>query len=446
MVRFIKVVNTFDKIFDCIPVASSVKNAGIFLCQLTHKVNKVANPVNTSWKDDIKIHVLSKDDFIAGISMIPIAGNLIALAYHLANALAKARGMWMLGGQRGYLMEATRAFSWGLKKHSYEVVALYLARNPNLSEKKLRKALIFSASRGKEEIVKLILDSRSSWTSDSIEEILKFTKDTKTAKIILKKCSDTLTDEQAGSIVCSLASNFMQNNHSLIELLITTYPNIDINEIGLGLEKAAGKKDGFDIVCLFLERFPEIEEKYKANALDKASEKGFKGAMEVLLQNCPNLLTTHRFKLIEKAASRGDRVILNWLFSLDKENVSSTSIGKALAAATENVYCGEGDEHLLIIEGLVNGYPNLPGQDLEPVMERAASLNIGLFKFYLNKFSQLQPENLQKILNEAVFIYGKSYEDIPTHSPYSKQWSQVAQLIKEKFPNMEAVDPYGEFL
>lgn len=439
MVRFIKVVNAFDKVIDCIPIASSIKNAGILLYQRIHKVNKVANPVNTSWKDDIKIHVLSKDDFIARIAMIPVIGNLTALSYHLSDAIDKARGMWLLG-PKGYLAEATRAFSWSLKKHNLEVVALYLARNPNRPEEKLKNALRFALVAGKEEIVKLILDSRTTWSSDSIEYVLKFAKDTKTANIILEKYSNILTDKQAGSVLSSFAGRFFsEDNSSLIKLLLTYYPNIDITGVSRGLENAAGTTGGFNIVCLLLDRFPKIEETYMANALENASKEGFKDTMEVLLKKSPTLVTTHLDELLEKAADRGDGVILNWLHNTYQENITPASIGKVLAKASKCLYLEKNDKHFLIINELLKQYPNLPGKDLEPALERAAFLSVGLFKFYLEKFSQLQPENLQKILNEAVYIYGKP--DVFTPTYFIKQWNKVAQLIKEKFPEMEAVNP-----
>lgn len=429
MFRPIKIVKMCDEIFDCLPLVSTAKNAGIFLYKLSHKVNKSANPVNTSWTDDIKIHVLSKDDFIAGISMIPIVGNLTALAYHLRNALAKARGMFILGGPIGYLGEATRAFSWGLKKHSHEVVALYLARNPNRPEEKLCKALRFAVSAGKEDIVKLILESRAAWSSNSIEEVLKSTGDAKIAKIILQEYSHILTGKQVGSILRYLAGNFLRNNYSLIELLISTYPDIDINEIGRTLESAAGSKSAFDTVSLLLRRFP-IDESYVAKALEKASKEGFGGVIEALLENSPNLIPTHIGGLLEHAASRGDEGILNWLLNTYADNVSSTAIGKALASATKCRYFGEDDKHLLIIKTLINKYPNLPGKDLEPAVQKTALLNAELFKFYLNSFSQLQPEHLQNILNEAFYFYWRP---------------EIVQLIKEKFPTMVAVDPLDKY-
>lgn len=443
MVKFIKVVNTVDKVLDCIPVASTIKNIGIFLYQLTHKVNKVANPVNTCWKDDIKIQVLSKDDFITRISMIPIVGNLTALAYHLDNAISKAFGIGeLIGRPMGYLGEATRAFSWGLKKHSHEVVALCLARNPNRPEKKLKEALIFAAITEKPEIFKLILESRTTWSSDSIAKVLNFTKSTEIANIILEKYSVILTDKQVGSVIGYLAGNIGQNNYKLIELLINTFPEIDINEVGRGLKGAAMRKDSFDNICLLLDRFPQIKEEHIVAALKKASEEGLKDTIEVLLKKSPNLVKTQIEKLLENAASHGDEVILNGLLNIYKENIVSASIGKVLASATQSIYY-EGNKRLSIIERLINEYPNLAGKDLEPAMEKAASSNIVLFQLYLNVFSQLKSENLQKILNQSVFIYGKSGRNRKIPNSYTERWNEVARLIQKKFPDMKAFHPFA---
>lgn len=446
MVRFINIVNTVDKVVDCIPVASTVKNAGIFLYQRAHKVNKIANPVKTSCKDDIKIHVLSKGDFLTYFSMIPIIGNLVAFVYHIRAAIDNARKKTK-GGPPDYLEKATRAYSWGLKKHGYEVAALYLARNPNRPENEMREALRYAAFLGNEEIFKLILNSRSTWPSDSIEEALKFAKNTTIAKIILEKYAHILTDKQAGQVLNSLLhlGNLGPNSYNLIELLLITYPNIDIDEVGRCLEKAAGEKkafggiyygDAFEFVSLLLERCPQIEEKYKAKALEAASIKGCKDNIALLLHNAPNLRETHMDKLLENAAHQGDKVLLQWLLKIYPKHINTASIGKALASATQSprLYFKYSNDHDELAAWLIRTYPNLSGKDLEGAMERAARLNIPLFKTYLDKFTQLQPENLQKILNNSVFHH------IWNPNPIS---FKVARLIRDKFPKMKEVEPFA---
>lgn len=464
MVRFISVVSAIDKITDCLPVVSSLKNAGILLYQQVHKVNSVANPVNPSWKDDIKIHALSKDHFISSMSAIPIFGNFFALFYHAIHAIAKARGGFIIGGPRGYLCEATRAFSWGMRKHGPEVVALYLARNKDRPEQSLKKALTTAAYLGNKEVFKLILDSRT-WSSRSIQHALCYAKNTEIAVLILEKYQSILNSGQVELILNTFSDD--KEKYSLVELLIATYPNIDLRS---GIEQTAGSKDGFktldlllksiqitgehvaralekaaekglnENVALLLERVPGITSAHIAPALIKASENELKDTMELLLKKAPDLASTHLDCLLENAAKKGNINILNWLTHTYKEFTTTASIGKILEGATRGIYFKD-DNCLLIIQNLVYKYPDLPAKDLKQVLDKAATHNAGLFKLYLDVFTQLRPEDLQDILNDAVFIHGKTDDNVPT--PYSERWQKVAELIKQKFPDMIAVDPYA---
>lgn len=442
MIRPIKAIKTIDEILDCVPVVSTVKNAGILLYQLVHKVNKV-NPVNVSLIDDIKIHVLSKNEFIAGIAMIPIVGNLTALIYHLKYAIEKAKGMLSFEWRpMGYLAEATRVHSWGLKKHSHEVAALYLARNPNRSEEKLGKALSFAAiAKGNQEIFKLILDSRTTWSSNTIKKVLECTDSIEIAKLVLDKHSTVLTDQQAGSIVeyCT-GRSYKKNNFGIIELLLTTYPSMHLDQIGSGLEGAARNENGSDLIELLITRFPKIEKEYMAAALKKASEKGLTKNIEVLLKHLPSeLIIPHVDNLLEQAADRGDKEFIDSIVTNYGEHITAASIAKILRGTIKVIYFDKDDKHLLIMQEIVNKcHSSLSGKDLEPVMEAAASYNINVFKDFLRIFTQLQPENLQKILDEAVFVHGREGDFLD----YAKKWQQVAKLIQEKFPDMKPVNPY----
>lgn len=418
MARFIVAVNTIDKIFDCVPIVSTVKNAGIFLYQLVHKVNKVANPVNTSWKDDIKIHVLSKNQFIAKISMIPIFGNFIAISFLLADAIEKYQGIHRLG----YLRDATKAWNWGLKKHNYEVVALYLARNPQLSEEELKEDLRFAAQLGNEEVVKLILNSRNNWSSDSIEEVLKSTTTTQIAKIILNKYSVTLTDKQAGSVVSDLAGRFMQNNYDLICLLIKTYPNMDNAEVGEALLRAAGKKDARNIVSLLINNFhSKIDENAILNALKIALKTGSNDNAQVIFDISPEFAKKHINNLITDFTINQD--MLNWLLAKYPTSIISSSIVKVLTEATVRINPDQS-----FIENIIDKYPDLSPKDLEPVMVKAARVNFNLFKCYIEKFKQLKPENLQDILN------------VLSHNDFAFSFG-VGELIQQKFPTLTPVPP-----
>jgi hypothetical protein len=439
MVRLIKVVNVVDQVTDMIPLVSNVKNITILLYQLTHKINKVANPVNPSWKDDIKIHVLSKSAFTAGISMIPFLGNLTCLTYYVLNALVKARGMKLRGGPIGYLGEAIRASNWGLKKHNYEVVALYLARNPTRLEEKLRKALVFAAREGNKDIFELILGSRTTWSVNSIIESLRSSTNAEIACIILEKYSSVLTDKQAADILSHFVGCSARNNYDLIELFIQTYPKMDINEMGHSLEKAAGKEGAYNIVELLLKHFPCIKDQYLVAALKKASENEFKDIVKLLFEKASHLLPIQLDQILEQAANNGKNEFMDWLFANYEKYITTTSIGKVLAAATQFEYFGDDDGYLSIVKALmVSKYHDLPGKDLEPALKKAASLNADVFEMYLNTFTQLQPENLQEILNNTIVLHSSLNQGKGVF--LNERCKKVFLLIQKKFPQMVAVD------
>lgn len=236
MVNFVNFLDTFDKVLDCIPVISTVTNSGILLYQLIHKVNKTANPVKTSWKDDIKIHLLSKDSFFAGIFMIPVLGNITTLIIHHFDNFPD------------YLDDAITGSSWGIKKHSYEVAALDLARHPNRQEHQLIHYLQHAANEGNEEIVRLILDSNKNWSSSAIRTVLsRCAKDVKIFRTILEKCLNFIPYQDAKFILTVLAAG--RDNSDLIKCLIEYYPGID--ELARGQDLVHGEQ--------LRRRFPNLE-------------------------------------------------------------------------------------------------------------------------------------------------------------------------------------------
>lgn len=433
MVRFIKVVRGIDQITDCIPIVSTVKNVGILLYQRIHKINKIANPDTLSWKDDIKIHMLSKDDFMARIYMIPIMGNFTAIFYYLNNAVIRAqtRGSWIGGFSRalrgvplGYLGEAIRTFSWGLKRHNIEVVKLYLARNPDRSEEKLKNALKFAASLDKLEIFKLILDSRTDWSSNSIQEVLKLAESVEVANLVLERYSSDLTGQQVGSILEFQLGSFKSDKQlELIELLLKTYQNIDMDKVGLSL-KTAVMSNNYNISKLLIDYYPKIGEKYHAAALRIASNRGYISIVKLILQNSPYLATLPLEYVIKNAIT--NKEFLEELLTQYEKDITTSHISKLFEDLVHSIHHRENDKELIFLKELISKYPNLPAKDLETAMEEAALLNAEIFELYLDKFNQLQPENLQNILNKATFIY------VPQ--------PKVIQLIQKKFPHMQAID------
>lgn len=449
MVNFTNIVNNFGKITDCVPIISSFTNATILLYQLVHKVDKTANPFKeTSWKDDIKIYMLAKHHWITCISIIPIFGNLTCFAYYLAKCITHMRNPKTRSEppQNDYLRKAISQGSWGLEKHGVEVGVLALARHPVRTDEELEEALRLATSLDEKEIFNLILGSKKTpWPPESIEKALCFAKSGEIATSLLETA--TLTDEQAGSVVLYLSGNFRKNNTWLIQLILTYYPTIERDALGKSLAKAATKKSNESTILLLLNHSSKIEEKYVIEALKNASDVGSKNTLELIFQQFPHLIPTQIEYLLTNASKRGDTTILKWLLTTYEQCITTAHIGQAIAAATQSSYFGEEDKYGQIIQGLIDQYPSLTGEDLEPLLLQAATSNLGLFEFYLKIFPQLEPKHLQTLLNNAVFVYGKEDESYPiTHKRGEEKWQKVARLIQKQFPSMVAIPPVSYLL
>ncbi len=440
MVRFIKVVNTLDKVTDCIPIVSTMKNAGILLYQLIHKVNKVANPVKTSWTDDIKIHVLSKDNFMAGIASIPVVGNLTCLIVYVKLAIAKVTDDFIIGGPKGYLAESSRGWHYGTKKHSYEITALYLARNPNRQEHKHAKSLCFAASTENEEVFKLILNSRH-WTFESLKNTLMDTHNINNANLILDQYKNALTNKnkEMGEVLRSHCFWYGESHYPIIEFLVSNFPQMDVSCVGQALTRLAQYRNTLKPISLLLTKFPGIDEKDMKEVLLKASEKNNGKIFELIEQHTPGIVGKNLDQVLKDASKNHDFSTFNWLSAKYKEKITPEQIGMVLTEQASPIYFGENDNSLRIINEILSTYPNLPAECLVPVMEKAANHNNDLFNRYLNTFSQLEPKHLQGILNDAVYVHGNNDD----FSGFTERWKQVAVLIQSKFPKMKAENPYS---
>ncbi len=424
MVRFIKAVDACDKILDCLPIVSTLKNLSLYLYRLAHKTNNVANPVKTTWKEDIKIHILTKDSLPLAVSMFPVVGNLLVLGYHLANAVIKAFG---IGKGNGYLMKATRAHSSCLKKHGHEVVALCLAEKPNRSKKKLSSALWSAAYLGKVDVLKLILNSRSEWSSETLSKLIVPSENKEVVEAILEKHSKFMNINDVGSVIVDL-SKAPHKNFGKMELLLKTYQNIDEVHIGRALMNASREEKGTQTLNLLLDHYPQIREDFKTEAMKLASKKS-KDSLIAILTKWPELKTRENMGLVlEEAAFSGKEEIVDWLLN-NNEDISEESIGKAMANAT-SVYYGENDPQFNILFKLKLKYKKLPVQYLILFLDTAANSNAAIFKIILDEFDQIKSEHVQEILNNAV---------------YSSRNPTLVQVIKSKFPEMKAEDPHAKY-
>lgn len=264
MVRLIKAIDVADKIADCIPVVSTIKNTAYLLYQKIHKVDQVAEPINpgnTLWRDDLKIHVISKDHWTAYISMVPVLGNAYAAGQYIVEAISKAC-CHKIFSPSGYLTRAISGNDGGLDKHNLEVVRLYLARNPNRSEEKLVKCLRYAASIGKSAIVELILNSNSRvWTKDSIMSALRLAGNERVARKLLAKSN--LSGDELGSVLENLAVHCNEHNDMLsaLEHIYNTFKGqIPGKYLVSALVRLSGNERAQNLVTDIINRIFEIDQ------------------------------------------------------------------------------------------------------------------------------------------------------------------------------------------
>lgn len=76
--------NLFEALLDFLPGVSTIKNAVCYAC--ARKVDQVANPINPSWKECIKMRWTSRSKFLNVMTTIP-GLNIFSLFYHLWKGL-----------------------------------------------------------------------------------------------------------------------------------------------------------------------------------------------------------------------------------------------------------------------------------------------------------------------------------------------------------------------
>jgi len=229
--------------------------------------------------------------------------------------------------------------------------------------------------------------------------------------------------------------------NELIKLILDTFPDIDKEAAGKCLQNVnkpsnyyqipEDEKKCLDIIQTLFDRFPDIEDGYVDAAITHAGKAGYKEVLAFLVEKKPHLIDQHLAQLTAYAAKRGDGEIFNWLLGAYKSKITTQMIGQALANTVKESYSAGERQVFLIGKKLMKEYPNLPGKDLEPALEKAAQKNLKLFGEFLNNFQQLKAENLQGLLDRA---------DLLSQSKYpSTNWcgEQISRLILKKFPDMK---------
>lgn len=111
-----------DKIIDCIPIASTVKNTGILLYKLCHKVNAFNPMQKVSFKEDLKIIALSKDSFSTCVGIIPVIGNIVIIIQSVIKGIKKPLHA------RDFFWQLTSLKKSHLPNHSKEVLLYFLKK------------------------------------------------------------------------------------------------------------------------------------------------------------------------------------------------------------------------------------------------------------------------------------------------------------------------------
>lgn len=168
------VAKCVDKITDWIPLVSTIKNGGILLYQYFHTAVKepAQMSVTPSWRKNIKIQVLSKNDFRAGVALIPVIGNLGCLVKDVAAAVR-----WSYRDFRGksdsFLhfknnLVYVPHYCPSLAKHRKEVAMLHVVQNKT-PERTLCD--ILDPKDQNDPLIGIVLHGKTNWSPESLKVI-----------------------------------------------------------------------------------------------------------------------------------------------------------------------------------------------------------------------------------------------------------------------------------
>lgn len=403
MTRFIKALDVADKITDCIPVISTIKNAGVLIYRLAHRVDSVANPVNSSWKDDLKIHYLSKDLLITCLSMIPFLGNFGAFIGHIINSNLSASKT--IGYRRGYLGEAAM-------QNNYEVAALYLARNPNRPKERLENALTIAAIGNSSEIFKLILDSRNDWSKKFLMELFRHINSLDLSEYILKKYGSTLEDQSKEILSVAASTFYSKEPLPRIQLVLKYFPNANKESL---INAVASSEDKMSINYLFDLLNDEEIKKVIPEATKKQN-------LQVVKKGLERLGSYENMNDLMKLAAEYSEKVLEWLYEQFGQSINDEAVlGFILNKCTE--FFSEVDKKYEIAAKIAGAHPNLEAEHIMPAIVRAAMINPPLFELFLTTFVNIDLDKIQ-----TIFVRNQNKSNA----------KQILDIIKKKYPYMKA--------
>lgn len=174
-INTLELVVGLDKATDYVPLVSTGKNAVILLYQIFHESVQTQERAKPSWKCDLKIWVLAKNDAVIGVALIPVIGNIVCAAKDvicvgIAIYHEKTAHYCRIDNHMKEFNRSGVTF-WSLKKHREEIASL-LIKQEYISDKELLEEI------GKETASShlnpmLIVAAKEEWNADSLKAIAK---------------------------------------------------------------------------------------------------------------------------------------------------------------------------------------------------------------------------------------------------------------------------------
>lgn len=425
MVKVIQAVNVIDSIADCIPIVSTIKNISIILYRLIHKVDRVANPVNASWKDDIKIHILTKGIFEITAGLIPFYGNIACLVFNIFKIAQPSDIALPLR----YLIKAI-----GLKDEieGYQLAAKLLKRYPDFTENEFSEALSLAAAREHIEVFELILNSRTQWSRNFVLDLLKTSKNEEVLKLLLDKYSTLFTKQELHDVIN--VGSYGRPNLEKVKFLLDYYSKSDPNYPCESLLLAIKGEHKNCTVEFILKNYPDIDSKTIGEALKIALRDVFynteKTSLAIQLLNyCPQLEEKYIIDALINIPSHGNSLEVVSLLISRKPRLTCYQITDLITNITGNSL--EPNKKALI-QTILQLYPEFSSKDAAQLLlrfcrvtEERGRLDEG-FEWLLNQLSNLQAEDAQELLNTLIF---------------KKNAIHCATILQRRFPGLQIINP-----
>ncbi len=426
MVKVIQAVNVIDSVADCKPIVSTIKNISIILYRLIHKVDRVANPVNASWKDDIKIHMLTKSTFEIITGLVPFYGNIACLVVNIFKIVQPSD----IALPQQYLLKAICLKD---EKEGYQLTAKLLKRYPDdYTEKELRKALSVASEKENIDVCNLILNSSPQWSQNFVLDLLKTSKNKGVLKLLLDKYSTLFTKQELHDVIN--VGSYGRPNLEKVKFLLDYYsksnPNYPCESLLLAIQ---GEHKNYT-VGFILKNYPDIDSKTIGEALKIALRDVFcnneKTHLAIqLLDYCPQLEEKYIIDALINIPSHGNSVEVVSLLISRKPRLASSQITDLITNITGNSL--EPNKKALI-QTILQLYPEFSSRDAAQLLLRFCHVTEGRgrldegFEWLLNQLSNLQAEDAQELLNTLIF---------------KKNAIHCATLLQRRFPGLQIINP-----